>query len=306
MNEESLPTTLVVQMTMDRVESTGHSEEEISLEEEQSFVLGSLVDHKVSRTYSPFMDAFDDIAALIPRTLTSITPRGRFVHVFVDLGPHHRGQFDAWVDGRALKAPRPADGAAFAVVDRHERRGFVFELRHKERRRSVRVSVRFGVRGIRTLVTRVEALEFLREYIVPRMVRGNAAEALAVAIDAYEEGRHRSRPEVVRRTVDAAASRLAMSPGQLKDATRYAYRQVFIWVVEQPVRARHRPDREKWMKCLAALELDEIARDPAGSDEFRERNTVEGLVDLAAALTDTGVLTRDDVAHLLDESEDRA
>lgn len=304
MHEEASPMTLVVEMMKDGIEFPVLDAEEFVLEEGESFELGSFVNKDLSQTYAPFLDEFAAITEHIPRTLVVISPRGRLIHVFVDLGRYHRGQFEAWVDDEKLEAARPARGAAYHVVDRHEQDGFILRLRHKTQGRWLRVIARFGVRGIPTATTRHEALEFLRSYIVPQMASGQAGEALAAALDAYGDGRRSSREDLVRRTLETAASRFAMTEGTLKDATRYAYRKVFVWIVGQQVRVRHRPDREKWLTALAALELDRFTA-PGETGEFRESNRVEGLVDLAAALSDAGVLTRDDLAHLLDDATGR-
>lgn len=303
MHAEAPPMTLVVEMMKDGIEFPILDAEEFVVEEGESFELGSLVNRNLSLTYSPFLDEFAAVAENIPRTLLVISPRGRLIHIFVDLGRHHRGQFDAWVDDKQLTADRPAEGAALHVVERHKRDGFVLRLRHKTQGRWLRVTGRFGVRGIPTPTTCSEALDYLREYIVPE-ASGQAGEALAAALDAYEGGRRSSRDDLVRRTSATAASRFAMSEETLKDATRYAYRKVFVWIVGKQVRVRRRPDRKKWMDALAELHLNRFAA-PGDFGEFRESNRIEGLIDLAIALSDAGVLTRDDLAHMLDDAPER-
>lgn len=305
MNDEPTPTTLIVEMMTYGIEASARDAAEIVLNDEESFALGRAVDPATSRTYAAFVEAFPGIVDRIPRTLAVITPRGRFVHVFVDLGRYHDGQFDAFVDGERLTADRPNEGTAARSVDRHDTDGFVLELRHKTLRRTTRMTARFGVKGRITKTDPNEHLELLRHYIVPQIQKGGrSSEALAVAIDEHTRGHGRARGEVARRTVAAASTRFGMTEDQLKDAARYAYREVFVWIVGQPVRARRRPDHARWVRALAETGLDRVA-EPLDEEcigtEFRERNTVEGLVDLAEALSDAGVLTREDLAPVLDE-----
>ncbi|TKJ99426.1 hypothetical protein PlfCFBP13513_08595 [Plantibacter flavus] len=297
--------TLIVEMMRDSIEESVHNTQTISLLPDETFELGALPSAPPKKTYAPFLSEFGEIADHLPAALLQITLLSD-VKLLAKPGKHSRGMFDFFLDDVPL-LPDPDGPWAVRFLERRKSDGFVLRMALKSSNRVVRVTGRYGATARITKTKIPPMIEVLRAHLVPSLQRPTQASfAVAIALHEYETGvRLRlSDDAIVSRVEQALVDDIRISDRHA--ATRHAFEKVYVWIRGRASPVRDVPaNRASWAQAIAFAKLDALALDdddaaePARFVEYRSRNTVAALVQLARALVTSGALTADDLAiHL--------